>query len=292
MRGSGLLRVLWLAGVVAFSASHAVSAAPSGATGVDWTSGVISVIGEGVPPVDGQPAKRRLLAKRAAIVDGYRKLAEAVQGVQVDGQTTVKELEVASDEVRTSVSGLVKGARIVDENITSDGAYEVRIELPLFGENSLANAVLESSLNRRRSVKLPEPPPVAEPDRRQWGESRSHATSQASAYTGIVVDARNLKAKAAMMPALLDEAGHELYLGEVQVSNDDLVAKGLVSYVKNLDDAKTHPRVGASPVIIRADRYQGPFHADLVLGNDAAAQLKSASASSGLLKKLAVVIVL
>lgn len=289
------LALLALAGTV--FTSNAANAKAVG--GIDYQAGVISVVGEGLPPQEGSAAKKRLLAKRAAITDAYRKLAEAVQGVQVDSQTLVKQLEVASDEIRTSVSGVIKGARVIEENVTQDGAYEVRVELPMFGDNSLASAVMITSLNNHRK-NLPasallsdEPPPEAAMVAEQAAQRAQAGTAmKTSAYTGIIVDARNLKAKAAMMPALQDEAGHELYVANLAISDDDMVAQGPVSYAKTLDEAKANARVGANPLIIRAKRYKGPFHADLVLGEDEVRQLQAANTSNGLLKKLAVAIVL
>ena len=51
---------------------------------------------------------------------------------------------VVSDTINTRVQATIKGARIVSENVTSDGAYEVTMEIPMFGESGgLAEAVFE-----------------------------------------------------------------------------------------------------------------------------------------------------
>jgi hypothetical protein len=269
------------------TAAPAVIGAPT-ESGINWSSGVISVVGEGVGPSIADSGKRRLLAKRAAIVDGYRKLAETVQGVHITSETRVKELEVESDEIRSTVSGLVKGAQIVEENITSDGVYEVRIEMPIFGEKSLASAVLATSLNRRKPAFTSE---VAIAPPTSVTVSEGALPSAGKNHTGMIVDARNLRAKAAMMPTLFDETGRELYFGALSISNDDLVAQGPVSYVKSLDEAKQHPRVGSNPLIVRAKRHKGPFQADLILSADEAARVTAANQAGGFLANMAVVIV-
>lgn len=272
----------------------ASSPAASPTEGVDWGQGVISVVGEGVPPQDGSPAKRRLLAKRAAVVDGYRKLAEVVKGVQITSETRVKELEVESDEIRSSVSALVKGAQIVDENITSDGAYEVRINLPLFGDNSLASTVLLTSLNKRKpSIPQPESPSIPQDQATSSGmlTSLGERSDSGQPFSGVVIDARNLKVKAALMPALFTESGREIYFGSLSISNDDLVAQGPVSYAKSLEEAKSHPRIGSIPLVIRAKRFKGPFQADLILADQDAKRLEAADRLGAFLKNMAVVIV-
>ncbi|MBC7541817.1 MAG: hypothetical protein H7338_03720 [Candidatus Sericytochromatia bacterium] len=62
---------------------------------VNWTAGRISVSGMGVAPDRGHTAQQRLLARRAAIVDGYRQIAEIVNGVRVSSETVVKDCIVA-----------------------------------------------------------------------------------------------------------------------------------------------------------------------------------------------------
>jgi hypothetical protein len=71
----------------------------------------IEVVGVGL---NGYGTNRQL-AKRAAVVDAYRNLAEATQGVQVDADTTVEKLTLQSDTIRTHVSALIRGAKIVGE---------------------------------------------------------------------------------------------------------------------------------------------------------------------------------
>ena len=122
-------------------------ALPSGeakAAGVDWDEAKITVQGMGVaPPTAMNLAHARMLARRAAVVDGYRQLAEAVQGVNVDAETTVENMMVTSDVVRTKVSAIIKGARVVAEGDIPGGGYQVTMEVAMYGvSNSLAQAVL------------------------------------------------------------------------------------------------------------------------------------------------------
>ena len=136
-------------------------ALPTGAAqaaGVDWNEAKITVQGTGVaPPNAVNPAQARMLAKRAAVVDGYRQLAEAVQGVNVDAETTVENMMVTSDVIHTRVSAMVKGARIVSEEVLPGGGYQVTMEVGIFGvSNSVAQAVLT-----KPPVQEPFPQPVA-----------------------------------------------------------------------------------------------------------------------------------
>ena len=86
------------------------------AAGTDWESSVIEVEGTGAAPANARNAvQARMKARRAAVVDAYRQIAEQIAGVQVDAATTVEDMAVSSDVIKTNVSALVQGARIVDE---------------------------------------------------------------------------------------------------------------------------------------------------------------------------------
>jgi hypothetical protein len=62
----------------------------------------------------------RMMAERAAQVDGQRQLAESIRGVELTGGTTVEEYEVTSDLVATRVRGLVRGAFVLDKKIVEE----------------------------------------------------------------------------------------------------------------------------------------------------------------------------
>jgi hypothetical protein len=116
--------------------------------GVDWKNRVITVTGEGIaPPNAVNYTQAKNLAAKAAKADAYSKLAEFVNGVRVEGETTVERLLTTQDVVRMRISATIKGAKIVDETFLSDGSYRVIVQMPIFGSaNSLAGAVLEKPL--------------------------------------------------------------------------------------------------------------------------------------------------
>ena len=61
---------------------------------VDWNNKFITVTGMGManPAMVRNPAHASMMARRAAISDAYRQLAEMVMGVQVDAETTVEQM--------------------------------------------------------------------------------------------------------------------------------------------------------------------------------------------------------
>ena len=92
----------------------------------------VSVIGQGVSPMNiSSPAQAYALAKRAAIADSYRLIAEKIKGVHIDGQDTIKNMMVKRSTVRTSVNAMVKNASIV-ETTFKDGLCEVEMEILVY----------------------------------------------------------------------------------------------------------------------------------------------------------------
>lgn len=91
----------------------------------------ITVYGQGVAPMTTtSPAQAYALAKRAAIADAYRLIAEKVKGVRVEGQDTIKNMIVKRSMVRTHVDAMIRQANII-ETTFKDGLCEVEMEIVL-----------------------------------------------------------------------------------------------------------------------------------------------------------------
>ncbi len=92
----------------------------------------IIVVGQGVAPCTGtcSPEQALVLAKRAAIVDGYRLIAEKVKGVYVQGNDYVHNMMIKSSKVRTYVDANIRNANVVD-TMYKDGLCEVEMEITL-----------------------------------------------------------------------------------------------------------------------------------------------------------------
>ena len=149
------------AATILLATSTAVDAAPKAnyVEGVDWTNKVVTVTGEGVAPKDAvNYTQAKGMAAKAAQADAYRKMAEMINGVRVEGETTVEKMLTTQDIIKLRVSATIKGAKIIDETFLSDGGYRVVMQVPIFGvTNSLAGAVME-----KNATIEPFPQPVAD----------------------------------------------------------------------------------------------------------------------------------
>jgi hypothetical protein len=85
----------------------------------------LEVTGVGVVPSNAlSTAQAKVMARRAAIVDGYKALSEKLYGIKVNGRDTVKNMVLQNSSIRAYVSGLIRGANIEEEDF-KDGVYNV-----------------------------------------------------------------------------------------------------------------------------------------------------------------------
>lgn len=229
-----------LLAAIIFAISVQVDAAPN------WNTGTIQVTGMGVanPAMATTPAHLSMMARRAAVADAYRQMAEAVQGVQVDAETTVEQMMLTSDIVKTRVSAVIRGARIVSEGELSGGGYSVTMEIPLFGG---AGGLAETVIERPTYI---EPFPTPAPDYRP-PVIETQPTYSGSNYTGLVVDCRGIGTiNPVMSPVIKDAGGTKIY-GHKNLDYDRIIREGMASYAQDMSQAS---RAGSNPLVVRAIR--------------------------------------
>ena len=73
--------------------------------------------------------QNKLLAKRAAEADAYRKLAEIVYGLQLNESTYVRDFVTESDDIRGEVDSFIKGVRLGTPTYFDDGSCEIPAEV-------------------------------------------------------------------------------------------------------------------------------------------------------------------
>lgn len=263
-----------LLAVILFAVSGKADAAP------DWNTNTIRVEGMGIanPSMARTPAHASMMARRAAIADAYRHLAEAVQGVQVDAETTVEMMMLKSDVVKTRVSAIIKGAQIVSEGELAGGGYSVTMEIPLFGGNGgLAETVIERP-------PVVEPFPMPAPDYRPPIVETQPSYSGGN-YTGLVVDCRGLGTlNPVMSPVIKNANGTKIY-GHKNLDYDRIIREGMATYAQDMSQAA---RAGSNPLVVRAVRLDD-LNANPVLSMEDADMVLYENNSSHFLENIAVV---
>ena len=259
----------------------------------NWNTQTIQAVGMGVPPRNAVGAQARILARRAAIADAQRNLLEAVKEVQVDAETTVEQMMLTSDIVKTKVSAVIKGAVIVDEKAL-DGGYEVTMKMPLFGDNGLSTAVIEPP-----AAVEPFPTPAPEvipsmPADSQTGGAASTAVlhggknspmAAIGGYTGLIIDCRGVGTlNPVMSPVIKNVKGVKLY-GHENLNYDLVVRDGMVNYAT---DRSMAGRAGSNPLIIKA-KSLADHNANPVVSEEDGSRILIENGATGFLNKTAVV---
>ena len=192
----------------------------------DWNNGVIQATGTGVPTTGAIGAQARILARRAAIADAQRNLLELTEGVQVDAETTVEMMMVTSDIIRTKVSGVLKGARIVSEK-QLEGVAEAVLERPA------------------EVIPFPAPQPTKP-------SNPSITITVNDRYSGVVIDCRGMNLNPVMSPVIKNSRGEKLY-GHKNLNPDYVIANGMAGYAHDMSMAT---RAGSNPLVIKAERLE------------------------------------
>lgn len=254
-----MLSILMMAALLVTASAASVFASD----GPDWSSGTITVEGTGVAPASAMSGiQARMLARRAAVVDGYRQMAEIIKGVNVDSDTTVENMMLTSDVTRTHVSALIRGAKIVSEKALEDGGYMVTMEIPMYGaSNSLASAVLtpspvkESFPQPQASVTPSQPVSISGATLPSTTGSPSGSSAAAApagkavgGFTGLIVDCRGLGLKPVMSPVIRNDNGQPIY-GYKNLDSQTVIANGMASYVT---DIRRAARAGSNPLVVKA----------------------------------------
>ena len=256
------------------------------AEGINWDDSTISATGMGVaPPNARNAAQARMLARRAAVVDAYRQLAESVNGVNVDSETTVENMMVMNDSIKTKVSAVIKGARVISEQITPDGGYEVTMQISLFGvSNSLASAIMPAPATKE-SFPAPIPNVTASIPS---GSSAAEAPNgkPIGGYTGLVVDCRGLGLSPVMSPVIKNESGSPIY-GYKNLDIDKVISQGMAAYTYDITNA---PRAGTNPLVVKAVRVDN-HNANPVLSLADANRVLIENGATGFLDRTNVVFV-
>ena len=97
-------------------------------TNTEVKDSVIDVMGNAALP--GSEGHQKVMAKRAAELDAYRRLAARMMGIQINGETTVRDMTLENDELVAVLSHVLKGAATNGIKFNKDdGSCEVTMAI-------------------------------------------------------------------------------------------------------------------------------------------------------------------
>ena len=221
---------------------------------IDWEKGVVRATGLAAGNAKTKnKGLQRAQAKRAARMDAERNLAEAVEGVQVDSESTMKDLMLESDIVRTRVSATIKGmSEVGNPKYFEDGTCEITLEMPIFGaKNSVAKATFAPYENE---PKVPFPQPTNTSIKIDVNTSVGGAVG--GKYTGLVVDCSGMGLESVMSPVIKNDNNQPIY-GYKNLDIDKVIEYGMASYAESANDSTSRARAGNNPLVVKAVNVDG-----------------------------------
>ncbi len=271
---------------------------------IDWTAGELKANGIGAIPRNvGNDAVAYLKARDYASLDAMRNLLMVIKGVHIDATTTGANYIATSSVIRAHVQGLLRGARIISTrtiHIGRDEAVEVTVTVPMYGENSVASAILPArpgfgpsvSQNSTSSQTAPSLPAVQNQNTPVVSNNIASDNPDRTPYTSVIIDARGTGAERSMCPKIVREDGTEVW-GTVNVDPRYVIDHGIAVYANSISAARQLARAGSRPLILRArDGGRTASQSDVVLSYGDANRLLLLNNRYGFLNNYHVIIVL
>ena len=264
--------------------------------GIDWENRIIYAVGDGVMPPDAvSPAQARARAKRAAIDDAYGRMVEMANEVRVDSESTTRDFINENRVVQTKVTGMARNAEVEEIKQFDDGLFQIKMKMPMDGAEGLSAKFLPTQINKVRKVRVISHTKKGTKSSASAPSStdavQETTTQKALNYTGLIINVKGLGAKPAMYPRILDESGNSVY--DVASANPNAtIEEGLTGYRKSIDAAKQVARIGNNPLIIKAQKINGKYNADIIVSDSDAQKIFQADSKGGILGEAKVVVVI
>ncbi len=237
---------------------------------INWTSG--SVTATGIGSVDS----------------ATRNVLQTAFQVRMNADSRVVDLTRPNINLQIEVEEMASAAEIIGQKTLPDGRMEVTVKMELFG--GFAQLLLPSDIKQVESIK----PLRQSQDMAAEGVATSagrRSGIEPDTYTGLIVDARGIGAKPAMVPVLLDENGKEVY-SPAFVSREYAVQQGVCQYMRILGDLANLVRVAPKPLWVKGLRTRTAASCDIVISNADASRLRGASSHLSFLKQCRVIILM
>lgn len=251
-----------------------------------YTQEAILVMGEGAPKKGVAGGQKRLTATTAAKVVAQRRLAEMLEGVAIVSETTVKDSELASDVIKTAVTGFIKGAQVVMQDWSAqDETALVILKVGVNGPRSFAALMYDKILSEPKIKRELEKPAYTPP------ADVAPPAAAPQAYDGLIIDATDYSFRPALINRIFNPKGEVLY-DPAKISQKVLVEQGCGEYTNSVDKARAAlgKRGVKNPLVVKAAGTVSP--SDLQVADATAVQIFSANQGSGFMADARVAFVL
>jgi len=249
---------------------------------MNWTRSVIIAKGSASCQNASQSAEILEDLARIGQQDAKANILRALGEVRIDAYRHLSAIFSENETIATRVAEMVEVADMANKKQLPDGSLEITMQFSLLG--GFSQLILPQEIEQVESIKAINKPLAAQKD-------PSSPPRDADGYSGLIVDARGIGARPALVPVLVDESGKEVY-SPAFVSREYAVQKGVCKYTRSMEGIEQSPRVMPKPLLIKGLRTMGQHDCNIVISNADAFKLRDASTNLHFLKQCRVIIVL
>jgi len=236
---------------------------------IDWISGNVIGYGFGTAQPGMNKSIARITSIRAAKVDAMRNLLETVKGVSIDSYTKVQDFVVQSDAINARVSGIIKGAYVIDTKTDwEDGVPVTMVTMGICmnseGEKCTPGTSLVSALdlsNFKNSLKIPQKeysgpadvPAPTEPEPVQTiPENFDYKYDSIKPTSGVVFRLMGFYFKKVVLPVVATKKNGDIetVYSVNRVEPRIVRTYGIVRYTDKLSQIKKIDKVGDNFIIV------------------------------------------
>jgi hypothetical protein len=253
---------------------------------INWTQGVVEAMGLQAPV--GKTSEEVSDPEQAladALAAAREHLLQAVFSVRMESLRTVGDLAQEDEVVGAEIRKMVMQAPLIKQEFLSDGTVRATLALNLQG--GFSQLVMPEDIRQIDAILAVS----EEPKKTSETGPATADTADETVFTGLLVDARGLEIRPAMVFRIMDENGQEIY-GPAFVSREFAVQKSMARFVTDPEAAQRRPQVLLHPLLVKGLRKTGPASTDIVISDADAARLQESSEHIAFLRKCQVLIVM
>lgn len=255
---------------------------------INWSQGTVQATSELTCKIGSFQNKRPFSADGNTLKDElFDKIFTTAQSLRIDNTVNVRDFVIETDAYFSKLKDFVSDAQIVWRTDTKNHITRATARMSIYG--GFAQLVLPQGVKQVQTIQLIVP--VEDDPDKPRGPSETAEFGIARPYTGLIVDARNIKAIPALVPVIYDEKGNEVY-GPAFVSREFAVQYGLAGYSHSIETALDHVRVTDNPMVVKGLRLHPSGPCNIVISNADAARIHNTHAHLSFLRECHVMIVL
>jgi hypothetical protein len=239
---------------------------------INWSTGIITAKGKAAPSKEDKN-KSSSSIPGAAKTDAIVNLISILKDIKITNKS-VKEFVASNDDVMAQIENTISDIAAISQHYTSDGALEIEVAASMYG--SFLQLILPSAI-----VQIPEIQSI---------ETNDNVQKQRGKYTGLVLDARELKFQPVLYPVIKNEYGDEIY-SSVFINREYAVQYGVCKYFCSMEKAVMHKRVGNNPLVLKALRT-GENKNSIILNKSDAEKIEKIIEHYSFFKECRVIVVL